>query len=49
MIIHREGCEGIRCDCNEDHPKTLKEHLEQLKQKQEEAEYLIKENKDGIA
>lgn len=38
MILHKEGCDAIRCKCEEEHPKTLKELLEQLEKKQKEAE-----------
>jgi hypothetical protein len=37
MIIHREGCDGIRCNCDKK-PETLKEYLEQEEEKEESEE-----------
>jgi|TARA_R110000822_G_scaffold59324_4_gene148079 hypothetical protein len=36
LIVHKEGCDAIRCTCNR--PKTLKEVIEELEKKREEPE-----------
>ena len=46
LIVHKEGCDAIRCFCNR--PKTLKEVIEQLEEKREEPEHKKKNNDSDL-
>mgnify|MGYP003677043325 FL=1 len=46
LIVHKEGCDAIRCTCNR--PKTLKEVIEQLEEKKEEPEQKKKNNDSDL-